>query len=281
MSTEILPDEPEAGVWASLEPQLCEVGPSSDSGLRAQVDDLQLRLLESQSIHVAKLSQMRAQLAVRDDALLALQSELNCAREQFNALEGRALSASLNADAEISALRSELQLLKAESREAKVPQTQIGRSASDRQTWAQNDGRGASRAVASTAVLETELSAAISERDAARADLAKRDSELRSIEAHVSEQQSRIRALHEQLATFITREAADGARVDDAVARAIESEAELAKRRQQLNKVVKALTRLRERELATAGAAAIQVRAMVGNDEPCPSFDVRTGCRAH
>lgn len=215
--------------WTTLEPHAGD-GEQPTSGsiaLQDEVDDLRLRLLESQTAHVAKLGQLRAQLAVRDDALRALQSELNASRDQVGALESRALSASLTADVELSTLRDEVRRLKADAatNAATNPQAHIRFSSL-------SSGDGGGRHAPPGGVTDAQLKSALQERDAARAELASRDSELRGIEEHVAEQQSRIRALHEQLATFITREASDGARVEDAVARAAEAETELAIRKQ-------------------------------------------------
>ena len=232
MADDILPGDAGDAAWASLMPLAgsAAVALPSDASLQQQVDDLQLRLLESQTAHVAKLGQLRAQLAVRDDALSALQAELSTTRSECGTLESRALAASLTADAEINSLRGEIRLLKAEVEDARKAQ----------HTFSWGGAHGHARDAAATAsppapaiaALDAQLRVAVSERDTARADLAARDKELRGIEAHVAEQQSRIRALHEQLATFITREATDGARIEDAAARAAEADAELAKRKQ-------------------------------------------------
>ena len=218
--------------WTTLEPHAAGDGEQATSGsiaLQDEVDDLRLRLLESQTAQVAKLGQLRAQLAVRDDALRALQSELNASRDQVSALESRALSASLTADAELSTLRDEVRRLKADAATNAAPNPQAHIRFS---SMSSGDAGGRPAPPGGASPMDAQLRAALQERDAARAELASRDSELRGIEEHVAEQQSRIRALHEQLATFITREASDGARVEDAVARAAEAETELAKRKQ-------------------------------------------------
>lgn len=258
-SSDILPGDAGDTGWASLAPRTETALSDQHQSLQEQLDDLHLRLLESQTSHVAKLGQLRAQLAVRDDALRALQVELNEARDKTTSLESRALASSLAADAEISSLRDEIRLLRAEAKDAKSAAAPV---TIDRDRRRDRDAvqERVSGAPTTIAALEAQLKVASSERDAACADLAKRDSELHGIQAHVAEQQSRIRALHEQLATFITREAADSARVEDATVRAADAEAELSKRKMQLNKVVKALTRVRERELAASNVASAQVR---------------------
>jgi predicted nucleic acid-binding Zn-ribbon protein len=84
--------------------------------------------------------------------------------------------------------------------------------------------------------------------------LVSRDSEMEEFRVRATQQEARIRALHDQLASFIEKDAHEAARAQIAEQDLEETKKELSKRLGQLKKVVAALNALRQRE-ASLGAA--------------------------
>ncbi|RYG43388.1 hypothetical protein EON68_00490, partial [archaeon] len=227
--------------------------------LRAVLEEKELAWLSTQSEHVKAVAKLRGQVEARDKTIRELKAEALRLRSEATNAENRAMSMQLTYDSRVEQLKEEALMLRL------------------RWEQAQEDARDAMAAASASvskeqlAALRAEVAALRTERDAlARklsersAAVASREAEFGDIAATVHEQQANIQALRDQLASFVSRQAADTARAEVAEADAAETRAELDKRLEQLGRVIRALNKVREREASLR--TALESQALLLND---------------
>lgn len=236
--------------------------------LQAAQDALEAKefaMLEAQASHARALREMRRENEAKDARIRELEAEARALRTELRAAENRTLRAALEADEDRTRLQRSIEML----------QLQLGEARAAAEAAADRSARGGGRteaavAAASAASAQAErLQAALTARDSELAALRRelssamssrvsRDSELEEVRAHSIAQEGRIRALHDQLSTFIAKDASEAARAQLAESELEETRRQLAKRLGQLKKVIAALNAVREREAALAGALEAQ-----------------------
>lgn len=277
-ASDILPDESalidgaEASTGADSDWMSPPLAGASSSELQARLQAAQdaleskeFAMLEAQAAHARSLREMRRENEGKDVRIRELEAEARALRTELRAAENRTLRAALEADEEKSRLQRSIEMLN----------LQLGEARAATETAAAKSARGGGRteaavAAASAATAESErLHAALTARDSELAALRRelssamssrvaRDGELEEVRAHSIAQEGRIRALHDQLSTFIAKDASEAARAQLAEGELEDTRKQLAKRLGQLKKVIAALNAVREREAALAGALEAQ-----------------------
>lgn len=244
----ILKEGEDGGVGVDLAERL--------SAAQTALEDKEFKMLEMQATHAKQLRDLRRQLDASDAKARELQTE-----------NSRLMRQGLASDEEKAALEKQIDLLKLKLQTASLDSMQPGGPGSAIHSVTQLKRKEAALAEAETKVsrLTTALQAKTEEAAQLREELngklsslVSRDSEMEEFRARATQQEARIRALHDQLASFIEKDAHEAARAQIAEQDLEETRKELAKRLGQLKKVVAALNAVRQKEASLAAALDAQ-----------------------
>lgn len=179
------------------------------SSLQAQLEDFELRELETQSKHLQQLGLQRSELESKNKTIEELKRQLAGERMKAEHWERQQLSSSLRADSERDKLLEEAAILR-----LKLSQAQD--SLQELQKLSQSG-----KAMSALHAAEAANRSLTSEVNKLQEELQKRSSELASekaaagdVRAQCTEQQRKLQALHEQLSSFIKTEANQQARLE-------------------------------------------------------------------
>lgn len=177
--------------------------------LRMALEEKDFLLLESQSEHVKALAKMRGQVESRDKTIKDQKAEISRMRLEMQQHENRSMSTTLDLESEVGRLREQAAILRLKLEEAHDEVAEASK-ASD----VDDLRRDRRRLQSENEALVQDLSNVRRQLDFRSSELASKDAELADIRAAIVEQQGKIRALHEQLSGFISKDASDYARVE-------------------------------------------------------------------
>lgn len=175
------------------------------------LEEKEFALLELQSAHVRALRELRKESEAKDARMRELIAEARAARAEARTVESASLRAGAAADEERARLIHEIETLRLQVDEARAAaaDAHAQRKASAGRGVGEADLARLQRALASrdeeAAALRAELSSKVSA-------LVAREAELEEVRSHSLAQEARVRALHDQLATFISKDAQEAAR---------------------------------------------------------------------
>jgi len=172
--------------------------------LERALEEREFHLLEVQSQHVRVVQGLRKDAEASAEQLRAKEAEVLRLRRALQEAENATLSQALASEEHHRRLAQEIEHLQLKAYNVQLAATQAT-TTKDRAAAGHDKVRADCAALAARS---EQLRKVLDEREAA---LASRDAQLAEIQAHAQEQSARVRALRDQLAEFIRKDASEAA----------------------------------------------------------------------
>jgi chromosome segregation ATPase len=206
------PSDPSA--IGSYKPPAIAAAADQISELRMKLEEKEFALLDAQSDNVKALTKLRGLVDLRDKTIKDLKTEISHLKQELLKSQNQSMASAMDVEAELVRSKEQITILRmrledAKDRNAELASTSTNNALSSRVK--EMEAENVSLVHELTATKDTLLRKSM--------NLASKEAELAEVRCSVSEQHSKIRALHEQLASFVSQDATDTARVEVSMSR--------------------------------------------------------------